>query len=373
MFIIKSNIQSDNTLDNSAKKEHNKINKFLISLIVIINVLSLLFTIILAINFYYCSFNVTSFLFLTTQTCLWTYLAILNVYDQKYIFSLSSFLGIHLYTQCYQNYDKLFLSDELQEYHFMSVALSHLPFLYICYDIVIFQYDSVFIKSTLDYTYNEKSLIVLNFLRGLFCSFCIAVIFIISLILNIQNTFRTFPMLKLSNIKTKKYLLSVFLFYLIDSQLRIITFLFIIETYEVNPFKIFVFIFSQIMTICVCIAFDTHIFKNIIVGISSILVSPLSIILHSTNRNYSNERVVRLSKLLINFRFFEFFLILFYGSLYYDDDEIGNTFILYLQLISLILLFFLIIVYKKVLSYKRKFEENMDDFNVDMYNNINDN
>ncbi|EWC74104.1 hypothetical protein C923_05209 [Plasmodium falciparum UGT5.1] len=127
------------------------------------------------------------------------------------------------------------------------------------------------------------------------------------------------------------------------------------------------------MTICVCIAFDTHIFKNIIVGISSILVSPLSIILHSTNRNYSNERVVRLSKLLINFRFFEFFLILFYGSLYYDDDEIGNTFILYLQLISLILLFFLIIVYKKVLSYKRKFEENMDDFNVDMYNNINDN
>lgn len=53
MFIIKSNIQSDNTLDNSAKKEHNKINKFLISLIVIINVLSLLFTIILAINFYY--------------------------------------------------------------------------------------------------------------------------------------------------------------------------------------------------------------------------------------------------------------------------------------------------------------------------------
>ncbi|ETW46973.1 hypothetical protein PFMALIP_04962 [Plasmodium falciparum MaliPS096_E11] len=287
MFIIKSNIQSDNTLDNSAKKEHNKINKFLISLIVIINVLSLLFTIILAINFYYCSFNVTSFLFLTTQTCLWTYLAILNVYDQKYIFSLSSFLGIHLYTQCYQNYDKLFLSDELQEYHFMSVALSHLPFLYICYDIVIFQYDSVFIK--------------------------------------------------------------------------------------INPFKIFVFIFSQIMTICVCIAFDTHIFKNIIVGISSILVSPLSIILHSTNRNYSNERVVRLSKLLINFRFFEFFLILFYGSLYYDDDEIGNTFILYLQLISLILLFFLIIVYKKVLSYKRKFEENMDDFNVDMYNNINDN
>ncbi|SBT46115.1 conserved Plasmodium membrane protein, unknown function [Plasmodium ovale wallikeri] len=304
MFIVKSNILSDNTLDASAKKEHTKINKFLI---------------------------------------------------------------------CYQNYDKLFLSDEIQEYHFMSVALSHLPFLYMCYDIVIFQYDSVFIKSTLDYTYNDNSLIVLNLLRGIFCSLSIAIIFIISMVLNIQNTFRTFPMLKLSNRKTKKYLLSVFLFYLIDSQIRIVTFLFIIETYEVNPFKIFVFIFSQIMTICVCIAFDTHIFKNIIIGISSILVSPLSIILHSTNRNYSNERVVRLSKLLINFRFFEFFLILFYGSLYYDDEEIGNTFILYIQLINLILLFFLIIIYKKVMSYKRKFEENGDELSVDLYNNINDN
>ncbi|GAW83105.1 hypothetical protein, conserved [Plasmodium gonderi] len=372
MFIVKSSIHSDNTLDTNAKKEHSKINKFLTVLIVILNIFSLIFTLILATKFYLCSYNVTAFLFLLTQTCLWSYLAILNIYDKKYIFSLSTFFGFHLYTQCYQNYEKLFLSDEIQEYHFMSIALSHLPFLYICYDIVIFQYDSVFIKSTLEYTYNDNSLIILNFLRGIFCSLSIAIIFIISMILNIQNTFRTYPLSKLSNNKTKKYLLSVFLFYLIDSQIRIVTFLFIIETYEVNPFKIFVFIFSQIMTICVSIAFDTHIFKNIIIGISSILVSPLSIILHSTNRNYSNERVVRLSKLLINFRFFEFFLILFYGSLYYDDEEIGNAFILYIQLINLILLFFLIIIYKKVLSYKRKFDENMDELNVDLYNNIND-
>ncbi|SBS89790.1 conserved Plasmodium protein, unknown function [Plasmodium malariae] len=89
-------------------------------------------------------------------------------------------------------------------------------------------------------------------------------------------------------------------------------------------------------------------------------------------KNYSNERVVRLSKLLINFRFFEFFLILFYGSLYYDD-EVGNAFILYIQLINLILLFFLIIIYKKVLTYKRKFDESSDELNVDLYNNINDN
>ncbi|CRH04026.1 conserved Plasmodium membrane protein, unknown function [Plasmodium relictum] len=360
MFIIKSNLESDNSLDISVKKEHNAINKFIIILIIIINILSLIFTLLLAIKFYLCFFNVTSFLFILTQTCLWSYLAILNVYDQKYVFSIFSFLGINLYTQCYKNLNKLFLSDDIQEYHFMSIALSHLPFLYICYDIVIFQYDSIFIKSTLDYTYNDKSLIILNFLRGIFCSLCIATIFVISLILNIQNTFRTYPLLKLSDSKTKKYLFSVFLFYFIDSQIRIITFLFIIETYE-------------ILTICVCIAFDTHIFKNIIIGISSILVSPLSIILHSTNRNYGNERVVRLSKLLINFRFFEFFLILFYGSLYYDDEEIGNTFILYIQLINLILLFFLIIIYKKVLSCKRNFEENGDDFNVDLYNNINDN
>ncbi|CRG95630.1 conserved Plasmodium membrane protein, unknown function [Plasmodium gallinaceum] len=373
MFIIKSNLENDNSLDTNLKKEHNKINKFIIILIIIINILSLLFTLLLAIKFYLCFFNVTSFLFILTQTCLWSYLAILNVYDQKFIFSIFTFLGINLYTQCYQNLNKLFLSDDIQEYHYMSIALSHLPFLYICYDIVIFQYDSIFIKSTQDYTYNDNSLIILNFLRGLFCSFCIAAIFIISMILNIQNTFRTYPLMKLSDSKTKKYLFFVFLYYFIDSQIRIVTFLFIIETYEVNPFKIFVFIFSQILTICVCIAFDTHIFKNIIIGISAILVSPLSIILHSTNRNYGNERVVRLSKLLINFRFFEFFLILFYGSLYYDDEEIGNTFILYVQLINLILLFFLIIIYKKVISCKRKFEESGDEFNVDIYNNINDN
>ncbi|SBS87659.1 conserved Plasmodium membrane protein, unknown function [Plasmodium ovale curtisi] len=346
MFIVKSNILSDNTLDASAKKEHTKINKFLIVLIVVINILNFLFTLLLAIKFYLCSYNVTAFLFLLTQTCLWSYLAILN---------------------CYQNYDKLFLSDEIQEYHFMSVALSHLPFLYMCYDIVIFQYDSVFIKSTLDYTYNDNSLIVLNLLRGIFCSLSIAIIFIISMVLNIQNTFRTFPMLKLSNRKTKKYLrkaeengpngicISVLSNRLANKNSNV-------SVYHRN-----------IMTICVCIAFDTHIFKNIIIGISSILVSPLSIILHSTNRNYSNERVVRLSKLLINFRFFEFFLILFYGSLYYDDEEIGNTFILYIQLINLILLFFLIIIYKKVMSYKRKFEENGDELSVDLYNNINDN
>ncbi|SBS97731.1 hypothetical protein POVCU1_040490 [Plasmodium ovale curtisi] len=313
MFIVKSNILSDNTLDASAKKEHTKINKFLI---------------------------------------------------------------------CYQNYDKLFLSDEIQEYHFMSVALSHLPFLYMCYDIVIFQYDSVFIKSTLDYTYNDNSLIVLNLLRGIFCSLSIAIIFIISMVLNIQNTFRTFPMLKLSNRKTKKYLrkaeengpngsldqtdkmkyckVHIICISVLSNRLAN-------KNSNVSVYH------RNIMTICVCIAFDTHIFKNIIIGISSILVSPLSIILHSTNRNYSNERVVRLSKLLINFRFFEFFLILFYGSLYYDDEEIGNTFILYIQLINLILLFFLIIIYKKVMSYKRKFEENGDELSVDLYNNINDN
>ncbi|VWU51269.1 conserved membrane protein, unknown function [Hepatocystis sp. ex Piliocolobus tephrosceles] len=372
MFIVKSNIHSDNTLETSAKKEHAKINKFIISLIVILNIINLLFTFILAIKFFICSYNITAFLFLLTQTCLWSYLAILNVYDKKYVFSVSSLFGIHLYKQCYQNYNKLFLSEEIQEYHFMSVALSHFPFLYICYDVFIYQYDSVFIKSSLDYTYNDKSLIILNFIRGIFCSLSIAIIFTISIVLNIQNTFRTYPLQKLFDSKTKKYLLYIFLFYLIDSQIRVITFLFIIETYDVNPFKIFVFIFSQVVTICVCIAFDMHIFKNIIIGISSILVSPLSIILHSTNRNYSNERIVRLSKLLINFRFFEFFLILFYGSLYYDDDELENVSILYAQLINLILLFILIIVYQKVISCKRKFEENIDEFNTDMYNNIND-
>ncbi|SCM05471.1 conserved Plasmodium protein, unknown function [Plasmodium chabaudi chabaudi] len=372
MFIVKSNISNDNTLDLSAKKEHMEITNILIKVIVAINVLSLLLNVILSIKLYNCSYNITAFLLIWAQTCLWAYAAILNIYDKKYMFSASSLLGFNLYTQCYSSYGNLFLPGDIQEYQFMSVALSHFPILYICYDIVIFQYDSIFMKSTLNYPSKGISLLVFHLLRGIFCSVFIAAIFIISMILNLQNVFKTYPISKLTNKKTQKYLLSIFMFYLIDSQLRIITFLFIVETYDANPFKIFVFIFSQIMTVCVCIAFDTRIFKNIIVGISSILCSPLYIILNSGNRNYNNERVIRLSKLLINFRFFEFFLILFYGSLYYDDTEIGNLSILYIQLISLILLFFHIITYKKIVLYKRVFDESHDGLNVDLYNNTND-
>ncbi|WBY58120.1 hypothetical protein Py17XNL_001002373 [Plasmodium yoelii yoelii] len=134
-------------LDLPVKREHMKITNFLIKVIVVINALSFLLNIILSIKLYNCSYNITAFLLIWAQTCLWAYIAILNLYDKKYFFSASSLLGFNLYTQCYSSYGKLFLPEDIQEYQFMSIALSHFPILYICYDIVIFQYDSIFMKS----------------------------------------------------------------------------------------------------------------------------------------------------------------------------------------------------------------------------------
>eukprot|EP00366_Plasmodium_knowlesi_P003390 XP_002260887.1 hypothetical protein, conserved in Plasmodium species [Plasmodium knowlesi strain H] len=129
------------------------------------------------------------------------------------------------------------------------------------------------------------------------------------------------------------------------------------------------------MTICVCIAFDTHIFKNIIIGISSILGSPLSIILHSTNKGGATQQVTnQFSIFRVALRCnAELYIVFFCPLCLTLRGFLFSPPPLRYRLINLILLFFLLIIYKKVLSYKRKFDENVDELNVDLYNNINDN